>query len=129
MPTYTYFCNSCEKDFELFSYIKDYNPKPKCSYCNSKSTNRLYAADVATQSASVKKSDSELKTIGDLALRNSERMSDDQKTELFMKHNSYKENAEDLKPLPQGMKRVKKPPKTQWPGTVNKRKRRKLNES
>lgn len=128
MPTYTYFCDKCTNNFELFFYIKDYNPNPKCSHCNSKKTHRLYAVDVSTQSASVKKSDSELKTIGDLAMRNTERMSEDQKAELYSKHNAYKDNSEDMKPLPQGMKRMNKPPKTQWPGTI-KKKRRKLNES
>lgn len=129
MPTYTYFCDKCTKDFELFFYIKDYDVNPKCSHCSSKKTYRLYAVDAASQSASVKKSDSELKTIGDLAMRNTERMSEDQKAELYLKHNSYKENIEDAKPLPQGMKRIQKQAKTQWPGTSAKKKRRKLNES
>jgi hypothetical protein len=70
--------------------------------------------DVLTQNASVKKSDSELKTLGDLALRNSEKMSQDQKTELYHRHNSYKEDTTNYKNLPKGMSRVKKPPKPIW---------------
>jgi len=97
--------------------------KPKCPACKSKSTYRLYALDVATQSSSVKKSDSELKTIGDLALRNSERMSDDQKTHLYIKHNSYKEDVSEQKALPKGMSRVKKQQKIKWPGTQIKKRR------
>lgn len=124
MPNYTYSCESCNEDFELFSYIKDYNPNPVCINCNSTKTYRLYAVDVATQSASVKKSDSELKTLGDLAMRNSERMSDDEKISLHMKHNEYKENKEETKTLPTGMSRMKKPPKVKWPGS-KKRQRRK----
>lgn len=123
MPSYTYGCDACGFEFELFSYIKDYNPNPQCLNCNNYA-HRLYVVDVLTQSASVKKSDSELKTIGDLAMRNSERMSEDEKISLYQKHNSYKETKEETKPLPSGMSRLKKPPKTLWPGSKNKKKKR-----
>lgn len=114
MPTYSYGCSKCNQQFELFFYIRDYDDKPKCLHCNSKSTHRLYALDVATQSASVRKSDSELKTIGDLADRNRDKMSDDQKIALYQKHNDYKDHKEE-KPLPAGMSRMKKGTKTIWP--------------
>lgn len=123
MPTYTYFCNKCNEMFELFYYIKDYQSNPSCSKCSSKETYRLYAVDVATQSTSVKKSDSELKTLGDLALRNSERMSADEKNTLYSKHNSYKYE-ESKKELPSGMNRIKKPKKPKWPGASSKLKRK-----
>lgn len=123
MPSYTYGCDSCGNKFELFSYIKDYQSNPICPQCQEKS-HRLYVEDVLTQSTSVKKSDSELKTIGDLALRNSEKMSEDQKISLYQKHNSYKDNKEESKPLPSGMSRIKKPPKPFWPGTNNMKKKR-----
>lgn len=126
MPNYSYRCECCNTDFELFFYIKDYVSQPKCIKCSSKKTTRNYIADVVTQSSSVKKSDSELKTIGDLALRNTERMSSDQKSELYHKHNSYKENKEETKPLPQGMKRLKKATKIQWTENGNIKQRRKL---
>ena len=74
----------------------------------------MYCKDVATQIASVKKSDSELKTIGDLANRNRDRLSNDEKTNLYDKHNSYKDT-EPEKPLPKGMTRMKKGTKTIWP--------------
>lgn len=114
MPTYSYFCDSCSSDFELFFYIKDYTDNPICASCNSKKTHRLYVKDVSTQNASVRKSDSELKTIGDLANRNRDRMSEDRKQELFVQHNSYRET-EPEKPLPKGMTRMKKGTKTIWP--------------
>lgn len=123
MPNYTYGCDSCDHNFELFFYIKDYDPTPKCLKCGKKA-HRLYSIDVLSQATSVKKSDSELKTIGDLAMRNSERMSDDQKMSLYEKHNKYKENKQEDKPLPSGMSRLKKPPKTSWPGSDNIRKKR-----
>lgn len=116
MPTYTYYCNNCKSEFELFFYMKDYVEKPACSCCKENNTQRQYVADVITQNASVRKSDSELKTIGDLAKRNSDRMSDDQKYSLYMKHNAYKDE-KDLKPLPTGMSRMKKGSKIKWPGT------------
>lgn len=126
MPTYSYCCNTCKHNFELFFYIKEYNDKPKCLKCNSSNTYRRYMEDVLSQSASVKKSDSELKTIGDLAKRNSDRMSEDEKIHLYQKHNSYKDE-KDLKPLPSGMSRLKKGPKIKWPGSNGTKQKRKLN--
>jgi putative FmdB family regulatory protein len=114
MPTYSYCCKDCSAEFELFFYIKDYKEHPKCEKCKSINTGRLYIKDVITQNASVKKSDSELKTIGDLANRNRDRLSDDQKADLYQKHNDYKEHKEE-KPLPKGMTRMKKGVKTIWP--------------
>jgi putative FmdB family regulatory protein len=114
MPTYSYFCEECTADFELFFHIKDYTDKPPCISCGKKETYRLYCKDVSTQMASVKKSDSELKTIGDLANRNRDRLSTDEKISLYEKHNSYKEQKEEA-PLPTGMSRMKKGVKTIWP--------------
>jgi putative FmdB family regulatory protein len=127
MPTYTYQCSKCNNLFELFSYIKDYQEHPKCLNCKSKETSRFYEIDMLTISGSVKKSDSELKTIGDLAKRNSDRMSDDEKHHLYLKHNSYKEDP-NPKELPSGMSRIKKTnQKIKWPGSTGiKPKRKKL---
>ena len=113
MPTYSYFCTKCKESFELFFYIKDYIEQPPCPTCKCKQTNRRYIEDVATLNASVKKADSELKTLGDLANRNRDRMSDDQKQALHKKHNKYRDD-QLLKDLPKGMSRMKKQPKTQW---------------
>lgn len=114
MPTYSYHCDSCDKDFELFFYIKDYQEQPKCQFCQKKKTYRLYIQDAATLNASVRKADSELKTIGDLADRNRDRMSNDEKHHLYQKHNDYKETPSE-KALPSGMSRMKKGEKTIWP--------------
>ena len=113
MPTYTYLCDKCCKKFELFWLIKDYQEHPKCEFCSSKKTNRYYQDDVASVMGCVKKSDSELKTVGDLANRNRDKMSEDQKKELFIKHNEYKESTQE-KPLPKGMSRLKKQSKRKW---------------
>jgi putative FmdB family regulatory protein len=123
MPNYSYQCLDCKSKFELFFYIKDYQEKPKCIKCNKKNTERMYIIDVASQSASVKKMDSELKTIGDLARRNSDRLSEDEKQHLYKKHNEYKDE-QYQKPLPTGMSRVKKQPKIKWPGSTGLKKKR-----
>jgi putative FmdB family regulatory protein len=126
MPTYSYFCEDCESNFELFFYIKDYTECPKCINCNKKNTIRRFTEDVLTQNTSVRKSDTELKTIGDLAQRNSDRMSEDEKYNLYLKHNSYREKQELAPELPKGMNRIKKTGiKTKWPGSQPKPRRKK----
>jgi putative FmdB family regulatory protein len=110
MPEYTYECEKCESVFSLISSIADYMEHPKCESCSSKKTIRRYAEDCLTINGSVKKSDSELKTLGDLAKRNTDRMSDDEKQAIWKKNNAYKETPSD-KPLPKGMSRLKKPKK------------------
>jgi len=124
MPEYSYLCEYCKYKFSLFASIQNYKPNPTCEKCKNKCI-RDYDLDLTTINTSVKKSDSELKTIGDLARRNSERMSEDHKHALYVKHNSYKDE-KDLKPLPSGMSRVKKGPKTKWPGTTGVKPKRKL---
>jgi putative FmdB family regulatory protein len=114
MPTYTYLCEDCSCKFELFFHIKDYKSNPKCSECESKNTIRAYMDDVVSQNVSVKKSDSELTTIGDLANRNRDKLSDDEKRHLHKKHNEYKELKKDA-PLPDGMSRLEKGNGVEWP--------------
>lgn len=123
MPEYSYICSKCNLRFSLISSISQYVEHPKCNKCQSLCY-RNYGVDLITLNASVKKSDNELKTIGDLAKRNSDRMSEDQKHALYLKHNSYKDE-QDLKPLPTGMSRVKKGPKIKWPGTTGSKQKRK----
>lgn len=114
MPTYSYACKKCSSIFELFFSIRNYtDDKQKCPKCKSLCS-RSYEADISTLATSVKKADSELRTIGDLANRNRDRMTDDHKVALNKKHNDYKETPPD-KPLPDGMSRIKKPPKPKWP--------------
>lgn len=113
MPVYSYICNGCNQNFELFFSFANYNEKPKCILCGSKKTERHIVADAITINGSVKKSDSELKTIGDLANRNRDKLSNDEKQALYEKHNSYKEDIPQ-KSLPKGMKRVKKTKGVKW---------------
>lgn len=114
MPAYTFICNKCNKKFELVCSIREYTEQQKCLYCTKTDhIERCYIDDVSSINASIKKADSELKTIGDIANRNRDKMSDDEKQALYAKHNSYK----DYKPkseLPKGFSRMKKQPKTKW---------------
>jgi putative FmdB family regulatory protein len=113
MPEYTYYCENCDDKFSMISSISKYREKETCEVCGA-ICDRSYEDDLPTLNSSVVKSDSELKTIGDLARRNSDRFSNDQKAALYHKHNSYKEEPSP-KELPKGMSRIKKPPKTIWP--------------
>ena len=110
MPTYTYVCDKCHKKFELFCSIRDYVDNPKSICCKKSNATRSYPDDMKTISSSVRKSDTELKTIGDLANRNRDKLSEDEKTHLFEKHNKYKDT-ELEQSLPKGMSRIKKPKK------------------
>lgn len=113
MPEYSYICENCSNRFSLFYTIQNYIEHPECSLCGTPSI-RDYQEDLTSLNMSVKKADSELKTVGDLAQRNTERMSEDQKAYLYKKHNDYKETPSQ-KELPKGMTRIKKPAKTKWP--------------
>jgi hypothetical protein len=94
--------------------IKDYTESVKCDSCGGKQVYRLYIEDLSSLNMSVKKHSSELKTIGDLANRNRDSLSDDHKAALEYKHNSYKEE-KSTKELPNGMSRIEKPKtKTKW---------------
>lgn len=112
MPEYSYICENCSTKFSLVSSIRDYCEKVECENCNKLAV-RDYETDLTTLSTSIKLANSELKTLGHLAHRNAETMSEDQKNDLYIKHNSYKETPSE-KPLPKGMSRVKKPPKIKW---------------
>lgn len=126
MPVYSYACNKCKLKFELFFSYAKYEEHPECSGCQSNDTSRLYVEDAMTINTSVKKSDSELKTLGDLANRNRDKLSDDQKLALQHKHNEYKDSSPSMN-LPSGMSRISKGKKTQWTEKPIKT-RRKINE-
>lgn len=108
MPEYTYLCNKCNKKFILVCSISKYKEHVNCEFCDSKDTERSYRDDLLGLNTAVKLADNELKTIGDLANRNAERMSDDHKQSLHEKHNAYRDK-EEPKALPKGMSRMQKP--------------------
>lgn len=112
MPTYSFECQECQKVFEVFMTFGEYDKKPKvvCDKCGSVNVSRNYVEDALNVNMSVKKSDSELKTLGDLAKRNNDRLSDDEKVNIHHKHNEYKDPVYKSE-LPKGMSRIKKPSK------------------
>jgi putative FmdB family regulatory protein len=114
MPTYTYYCEKCQSSFDLFANISDYKDKVKCPSCKV-ICSRDYQEDMLTLNSSVRKSDSELKTLGDLAQRNTERFSDDYKAELQRKHYDYRGKEDTNTVLPDGMSRIERGQKTIWP--------------
>jgi len=126
MPEYTFVCEKCDHKFTEILSFAQYDAKTiKCTLCKSKKVNRSYQDDCTTIMASIKKSDSELKTVGDLADRNRDRMSDDRKEDLFRKHNAYRfEKSDD--PLPKGWTKPNKPTEPTW---KNKKIKRKTNRS
>ena len=113
MPEYTYHCEKCQAKFSVACSIREYVEVVGCVSCKNRKCHRLYREDLLSLNTSVKKSDSELKTIGDIANRNRDKLSVDQKDDLRHKHNAYKET-ESEKILPKGMSRIKKPPKPKW---------------
>lgn len=104
MPTYEYKCNKddCGYQFELKQGFDD-KPKKKCPICKRNSLEKLLFAPHVF----VKLGDSELKTVGHLAHRNTENMG---KYEL--------ESKEEKDPNQQRKKRLKE--KAPWwrPGTT-----------
>ena len=117
MPEYTFVCEKCNHKFTDILSFAQYDAKAyKCEKCKSKKLNRCYQDDCINIAGSIKKSDSELGTLGDLADRNRDRMSEDHKEHLFRKHNEYRFNKPD-DPLPTGMSRLKKPSKRKWKWT------------
>lgn len=124
MPVYSYICDKCKHKFELFFTYSKYEESPQCNECSqNKHTRRLYVEDAMTINTSVKKSDSELGTIGDLANRNRDRLSDDEKLALYHKHNSYKDSEPNTE-LPKGMSRIQRGVKTKWTDQPLKKKRK-----
>ena len=114
MPEYTYRCEKCQHKFSVICSIKDYQEQAKCENCSCNRTYRLFQEDLATLSTSIKLMDSEVKTLGHLANRNADKLSEDHKQHLAKKHNSYKEQLPE-KPLPSGMTRIPKPKsKIKW---------------
>lgn len=112
MPEYSYRCDTCQLTFSIVCAIREYRDVHFCETCGDQCS-RDYLEDLSTLNTSIKLGDNDLKTLGHLAQRNTDRMSEDQRNDLYRKHNSYKEDVSE-KALPKGMSRIKKPPKVKW---------------
>ena len=76
MPSYTYACGACEHQFVEFQSIHD-KPLKKCSNCGKLKLERLIKVAPA-----VHVKDKEAKTVGDLAIKNTSKMSCQQYEDL-----------------------------------------------
>lgn len=82
MPQYTFLCPK-HKSFEIFRTFSEYQEKEKCPSCKHLCS-RNYQADQVN--ANIVVGDSDLKTIGHLANRNRDSLSNQAKMDLFIKH-------------------------------------------
>lgn len=100
MPTYTFLCERCDVDFEVYMTLSSYNPSQNCPTCNkSDKTCRNYQSDNVSGNVSNR-------TVGIVADKNTSKMSEDEKEHLWRKHNAYRLGP---KPdLPPGMERIDK---------------------
>ena len=107
MPTYTYYCTTCQSYFEKFSYISDYHDKEPCPECKTlQNVERALGYDISTIHRNVIAGDNEI-TLGQLSDRNTKKMSRDEKIDKFYEHNKYRYEGSD-KDLPTGMTRINK---------------------
>jgi hypothetical protein len=90
-----------------------------CS-CGSNKVHRDYEKDLDGLVGAVRKHSSELKTIGDIAARNRDTYSDDQKLDMKKQHFSYLEEGELPEP-PKGATRIKKSEPVKWTDTPTKK--------
>ena len=110
MPSYSYGCNRCNDVFEVFAYLADYKPKVKCPKCK-RLCGRDYTSDQVN--GSVKLADSEIKNLHHLAMRNTEKFSEDYKAKLYQEHNSYKYKGLEV-PLPKNTKKQTRGKRPKW---------------
>lgn len=103
MQTYTYKCDPCNHIFTRRYTYDTYQDKPKCPECKQNTeVYREYVED--TMHSSIRLADCEIKKLGHLASRNSEKFSGDYKKHLKHKHTDYLRNR-DKRELPPGMRR------------------------
>lgn len=102
MATYTFECKHCQVDFEIVSSVGQYTGKGRCPTCKKVSKIRNLLCDLPV--SSIVKADSELKTIGDIAKRNTDKLSDDEKRHIIAKRDAEKVQSAEL---PKGMSRAR----------------------
>ena len=68
---YTYFCSECEQSFVILEHMEKYQSEVPCEMCN-RMCGRDFATDLATGKDHVRLHDTEIKTVGHLAMRNTE---------------------------------------------------------
>lgn len=92
MPIYTFKCQKCNEQFEINCLMSDYpSLKPDCPQCSSLECVRDYQTDLENSTTGVKLSEDQL-TVGHLAYRNTERMSQDERSKIYLETNAYKKH-------------------------------------
>ncbi len=106
MIEYSYICEKCEVGFSVLKNRSDYQEREPCPQCKrKKNVIRNFQADLPT--GVVHLHISEVKTVGHLAARNGEKMSQDEQDERWLKDNAYKAPPLE-KELPSGCSRIRK---------------------
>lgn len=90
MPTYEYKCDKCEHSFEIIQRMAD-RPLVKCPICKKNKLYRLFFSPMVFVVG-------EAKTIGQLADRNTKKMSNDQKDSIAEKYKKNKKQVIGEKP-------------------------------
>ena len=86
MPEYSYTCLKCNTKFSVIKSISDYKPKEKCPECKLiGEVIRDLETDWNSLVGAVVRGDDQI-TVGELAKRNTERLSNDEKAALTHKH-------------------------------------------
>lgn len=107
MPTYTYYCSKCDNRFEIFANIGNYKQCYECPKCNDISdVTRALGYDISTVHREVIANDDNI-TLGQLADRNTKKMSRDEKINRYYEQNKYKWEGQESN-LPKGARKVRK---------------------
>ena len=86
MPEYSYVCYKCKKGFSVIASFSNYKAQETCPVCNlAGHVQRDLEIDWDSLVGSVIRGDDEI-TLGELAKRNSARLSNDEKAALTHKH-------------------------------------------
>jgi hypothetical protein len=127
MPTYTYNCpeetGGCGHQYEVFILMSEYNPQlpPVCPGCKTRThVRRNFKVDISSTSSHI-----QTQTLGSLAEKNTNSMSEDARLAQWRKDNAYKFDDPPNEPkmkLPRGAKRLLKPENLKPPKKLSRRK-------
>lgn len=111
MPEYSYCCDpqqgGCGYTFSVVQSFSQYKVLKRCPKCKKHKLIRDYSEDNVTGSV---KGSGGARTIGQLAEKNSSRMSSDQRQMLNKKHNEYRDKKDSLPVKGERIKKAKEKP-------------------
>ena len=104
IPSYTFFCEECKKNFSIVCSIKDYSSNQNCPHCNNSNVYREYNIDNAC--INYINGLSEAKTLQEYAEKQTKKYGQEKCNEMRQKFVEYKQNkVGGIKELPTGMTR------------------------